>query len=166
MAFSRQEWWSAFPFPSSVDHILLKSPPLPIHLGNWACTAWLIISLSYTRLWSMWLFWWVSSDFCFHSGGHEIPGLASSGRFYLYAFVTLPGLGEFFSRDLLCPQLSPLWSPELYVLEFLLCGLHTSFCCVGVTTMGGLVGVTDPLVRLVPGLAFCRSCWLIVTRAE
>ena len=107
-----------------------------------------------------------SSDFCFHSGGHEIPGLASSGRFYLYAFVTLPGLGEFFSRDLLCPQLSPLWSPELYVLEFLLCGLHTSFCCVGVTTMGGLVGVTDPLVRLVPGLAFCRSCWLIVTRAE
>ena len=75
-------------------------------------------------------------------------------------------LEKFFSRDLLCPQLSPLWPPELYVLEFLLCGLHTSFCYVGVTTMGGLVGVTDPLVRLVPGLAFCRSCWLIVTRAE
>ena len=35
---------------------LQNSPPWPTHLG-WPYTAWLIASLSYTRLWSMWSFW-------------------------------------------------------------------------------------------------------------
>ena len=45
MGFSRQEYWSGLPFPSPVDHVLLNSPPWPVHLG-WPYMAWLIVSLS------------------------------------------------------------------------------------------------------------------------
>ena len=43
-----------------------NSPPWPVHLG-WPYTAWLIVSLSYTRLWSMWSVWLVLCDCGFHS---------------------------------------------------------------------------------------------------
>ena len=34
--FSRQEFWSGFPFPSPVDHILSNSPPWPNSMKLWA----------------------------------------------------------------------------------------------------------------------------------
>ena len=37
-----------------------------MHLG-WPYTAWLIVSLNYTRLWFMWSVWWVFCDCGFHS---------------------------------------------------------------------------------------------------
>ena len=43
-----------------------NSPPWPVHLG-WPYTAWLIVSLSYTRLWSMWSDWLVFCDCGFQS---------------------------------------------------------------------------------------------------
>ena len=43
-----------------------NSLPWPIHLG-WPFTAWLIVSLSYRRLWSMWSVWLVFCDCDFHS---------------------------------------------------------------------------------------------------
>ena len=36
-------------------------PTWPVRLG-WPCMIWLIVSLSYTRLWSMWSFWLVFCD--------------------------------------------------------------------------------------------------------
>ena len=68
MGFSRQEYWS-------VCHSLLQwtmsyenSPPWPVHLGR-PYMPWLIVSLSYTKLWSLWsfcflLFWF---SFCMPS---------------------------------------------------------------------------------------------------
>ena len=41
-------------------------PPWPVHLG-WPSTAWLICSLSYTTLWSMWSDWLVFCDCGFQS---------------------------------------------------------------------------------------------------
>ena len=64
LGFSRQECWSGLPFPSPVDHVL--SELSTIHLG-WPYMTWLIVSLSYTKLWSMWSFWWVFCDCGFHS---------------------------------------------------------------------------------------------------
>ena len=55
MKFSRQELWNGLPFPSPVDHTLSELSPWPVHLG-WPYTTWLIVSLSYTNLWSMWSF--------------------------------------------------------------------------------------------------------------
>ena len=52
LGFSRQEYWSGLPFPSPVNH-KMWSPPWPVHLG-WPYMAWLIVSSSWTRLWSMW----------------------------------------------------------------------------------------------------------------
>ena len=68
MGFSRQEYWSGLPFPSPVDHMVesQNSPPWHICLW-WPYTPWLIVSLSLTRLWSMWLDWLVSCDCCFQS---------------------------------------------------------------------------------------------------
>ena len=54
-----------------------NSPLWPGHLV-WPCTAWLIASLSYSRLWSMWSFWLAFCDCDFHSGGCGIIVLASS----------------------------------------------------------------------------------------
>ena len=45
MGFSRQEYWSGFPFPSPVDHICQHSPPWPV--------------LSWVTLHSMAQFHWV-----------------------------------------------------------------------------------------------------------
>ena len=60
MGFSRQNYWSGLSFPSPVDH-LQNSPPWPVRLG-WPHTAWLIVSLSWTRLWSLWSDWLVFCD--------------------------------------------------------------------------------------------------------
>ena len=68
--------WLHFGFiskvPEAVCHSLLQwtmlcrnSPPWPIHLG-WPYMAWLIVSLNYTRLWSMWSVWLVFYDCGFH----------------------------------------------------------------------------------------------------
>ena len=43
-----------------------KSPPWPVRLG-WPYAAWLIVSLSYTRLWSTWSDWSVFRDCGFQS---------------------------------------------------------------------------------------------------
>ena len=43
-----------------------KFPPWPVNLG-WPYIAWLIVSLSWTRLWSTWSVWLVFCDCCFHS---------------------------------------------------------------------------------------------------
>ena len=63
MGFSRQEYWSGLLFPSSLNHIL--SPPWPILL-RWPYMTWSIISLCYTKLWSMWSFWLVFCTCGFH----------------------------------------------------------------------------------------------------
>ena len=54
-----------------------NSPPWPVRLG-WPCTAWLIHSLSYARLWSIWSFWLAFGDCGFCSGGCEIIVLTFS----------------------------------------------------------------------------------------
>ena len=54
-----------------------NSPPWPNHLG-WLCMAWLIASLSYTRLWPMWSFWLAFCDCGFSSRGYGIIVFASS----------------------------------------------------------------------------------------
>ena len=66
MGFSRQECWM-------ICHSLLQwntfchnSPPWPIHLG-WPYTTWFIVSLNWTRLWSIWSVWLVFCDCGFHS---------------------------------------------------------------------------------------------------
>ena len=61
MCFSRQEYWSGFPFSSLVNTFCQNSPPWPIHL-ELPYTAWLMVSLSKTRLWSMWSDWLVFCD--------------------------------------------------------------------------------------------------------
>ena len=66
MGFSRQEYWSGLPFPFKWTTFCQNSPPWPRLLG-WPCTAWLIVSLSLTRLWSMWSDWLVSCDCGFQS---------------------------------------------------------------------------------------------------
>ena len=66
MGFSRQEYWSGFPFPCPVDHML--SELFTMTRPSWGpYTAWLIVSLSYTRLLSMWSDWLVFCDCGFHS---------------------------------------------------------------------------------------------------
>ena len=60
MEFSGHEYWSCLSFTSPVDHVLPELSTMPN-------TAWLIVSLSRIRLWSMWLIWLVFSDYCFHS---------------------------------------------------------------------------------------------------
>ena len=49
MGFSRGEYWSGLPFPSPVDHVLSELSTMT-PLSWWPCMAWLIASLSYTRL--------------------------------------------------------------------------------------------------------------------
>ena len=76
-AFSYCSWGSQGKNAEVVCHSLLwwtmfsqNSPSWPVHLG-WRCTAWLMVSLSYTRLWPMWSFWLVfcSCSFCLPSDG-------------------------------------------------------------------------------------------------
>ena len=54
MGFSRQEYWSGLPFPSPVDLILSELSTMTC-LSWVPYMAWLIVSLSWTRLLSMWL---------------------------------------------------------------------------------------------------------------
>ena len=68
-------WGSQGKNTEVVGHSLLQwiifcqnSPPWPVHLG-WPHMAWLIASLSYTRLWSRWWFWLAFCDYGFYSGG-------------------------------------------------------------------------------------------------
>ena len=72
-AFSYCSWGSQVMNAKVFCHSLLQwtmfyenSPPWPVHLG-WPYMPWLIVSLSYTNLWPMWLFWLVFFDFGFHS---------------------------------------------------------------------------------------------------
>ena len=72
-AFSYCSWGSQGKNTKVVCHCLLQwttfcqtSPPWPNHLG-WPYMAWLIVSLSSTRLWSMWSDWLVSCDCGFQS---------------------------------------------------------------------------------------------------
>ena len=72
-AFSYCSWGSQGKNTEIVCHSLLQwttfchnSPPWPVRLG-WPFTAWLIVSLSHTRLWSMWSIWLVFCDGGFHS---------------------------------------------------------------------------------------------------
>ena len=71
--FSCWSWGSQDMNTEVVCHSLLQwitfcqtSPPWPIHLG-WPYTAWLIVSLSQTRLWSTWSVWLVFCNCGFHS---------------------------------------------------------------------------------------------------
>ena len=66
MGFSRQECWSGLLFPPPGNHVSQNSPPWPICFG-WPFMAWLMVSLSYTRLWSMWSVWLLFCDCIFHS---------------------------------------------------------------------------------------------------
>ena len=65
MGFFRQECWSGLPFPSPVAHLLSELCTISAHLECPYMT-WLIVSLNYTRLWSMWSFWLVFCDYDFH----------------------------------------------------------------------------------------------------
>ena len=56
MGFSRKEYWSGLLLPSPFDCILSElSTMTSLSWGPY--TAWLIVSLNSTRLWSMWLNW-------------------------------------------------------------------------------------------------------------
>ena len=83
-AFSYCPWESQGKNTGVVCHFLLQwttfcqnSAVWPICL-QWPCKAWLIASLSYTRLWSMWSFWLAFGHCGFHSGVCGIVILASS----------------------------------------------------------------------------------------
>ena len=66
MGFSRQGYWSGLPFPSPVDHVLSELSAMT-RLSWWPYMSWLIVSLSQTRLWSMWSDWLVFCDCGLHS---------------------------------------------------------------------------------------------------
>ena len=72
-AVSHCSWGSQGQNTEVVCHSLLQwatfcqnSPPWPVRLG-WPYTAWLMVSLNYTRLSSMWSVWLVFCDCGFHS---------------------------------------------------------------------------------------------------
>ena len=64
--FSRQEYWSGLHSLLQWTTFYQNSPPRPVHLG-WPYMAWLIVSLSWTKLCSMWSDWLVFCDCCFQS---------------------------------------------------------------------------------------------------
>ena len=55
-----------------------SSPPWPVLLGGPAWYIWLIVSLSYTRLWFVWSVCLAFCDFDFHFGGCAVIVLVSS----------------------------------------------------------------------------------------
>ena len=72
-AFSYCSWGSQGKNAEVACHSLLRGttfcqdlPPWPSYL-RWRCMAWLTVSLSSTKLWSMWSFWLVFCDCGFHS---------------------------------------------------------------------------------------------------
>ena len=66
MGLSRQEYWNGLLLPSPVDTFCQNFPPWPIRL-RWPYMSWFIVSLSQTRLCSMWSDWLVFCDCGFHS---------------------------------------------------------------------------------------------------
>ena len=58
--FSRQEYWSGLPFPSPVDHTLSDLSNMTHLLGGPTWHG--LVSLSYTRMWSVWSDWLVVCD--------------------------------------------------------------------------------------------------------
>ena len=71
MGFSRQEYWSGVPLPSPIPfssgpHFVRTLHHDPSILGG-PTWAWLMVSLSQTKLWSMWSDWLVFCDCGFHS---------------------------------------------------------------------------------------------------
>ena len=66
--------WFAIPFSSGPRFVRTFHHDMSV-LGG---PAWLIASLSYTKLWSIWSFWLAFCDCGFHSGGCGAVGLASS----------------------------------------------------------------------------------------
>ena len=72
MGFSRQEYWSALPFPTPVDHILsetLHHDPSVVGGTTWHG----LVSLSHTRLWSVWSDWLVFCDYGFSGSALWCP---------------------------------------------------------------------------------------------
>ena len=65
MGFSRQKYWSGLHSLPQWNTFCQNTPPWPVPLG-WSYTAWLMVSLSQTRLWSMWSAWlvWCDCGFC------------------------------------------------------------------------------------------------------
>ena len=61
VGFTRQEYWSGLPFLLQRTTFCQNSPPWPVCRG-WPYMAWLIVSLNWTRLWSMWSDWLVFCD--------------------------------------------------------------------------------------------------------
>ena len=55
-----------------------------------------------------------------------------------------------------------LSSPELYFIGCTPCGLHGSFCCSRLPTVGSLAGVDDTLLGWLPGPALYGGCLLLV----
>ena len=65
MGFSRQKCWSGLSLHCPVDHVLSEfSTNLCL---RWPYRAWFLVSLSWTRLWSMWSDWLVFCDCGFQS---------------------------------------------------------------------------------------------------
>ena len=62
--FSRKDCWNGLHSLIHWTTFCQNSPPWPVHLG-WPYMARLIVSLTYTRLWSMWLDWLVFCDYGF-----------------------------------------------------------------------------------------------------
>ena len=63
--FSRQEYWSGFPFPYLVDHVL--SELFTMIYSFWTALQGMAHSFIEFRLWSMWSVWLVFCDCGFHS---------------------------------------------------------------------------------------------------
>ena len=59
-------------------------------------------------------------------------------------------------------QHMPFLSPELNALWVSLYRPYVSFCCGGLTVVGGLVGVAGPWSSWLSGCALCRGCWPLV----
>ena len=72
---SRQEYSSGLPSIPQWTTFCQNSPPWPVCLG-WPNMAWLIVSLSYTRLWFMWSVWLV---FCYY-GLHSLCPLMNEAK--------------------------------------------------------------------------------------
>ena len=78
IAFSYCSWGSPGKNTEVVCHSLFQwttfchnSPPWPFCLG-WPHMAWLIVSLSWTKLWSLWSIWLIFCDCGFHSVCHPV----------------------------------------------------------------------------------------------
>ena len=110
-AFSCYSWGSQSKDTEVVCHSLLQwttfcqnSPPRPVCLG-WPYMAWLIVSLSYTRLWSMWS---ASLVFCIgpFEGGHcylhylhhSLASAQATGREHSLAYQQKIGLKIYWPR--------------------------------------------------------------------